>query len=146
MIQLGYDFIYAGLIMLPHRSRVLEPEILKLRPFMSSLVCLLIAIKNCAVLAEIEAKNIHITSLRLPLKYLARVERVCVCVTLSYSRRRRMSAVRSGSAQYKRWHSSIIKAYAETLGVQTACYTQHIYNFLASPMFPPLMPSCFMLI
>ncbi len=47
-----------------------------------------------------------------------------------------MSAVRSGSAQYKRWHSSIIKAYAETLGAQTACYTQHIYNFLAPSLYP----------
>lgn len=47
-----------------------------------------------------------------------------------------MSAVRSGAAQYKRWHSSIIKAYVETLGVQIACYTQHICNFLASSMYP----------
>lgn len=47
-----------------------------------------------------------------------------------------MSAVRSGSARYKRWHGSIIKAYAETLGAQAACCTQHIYNFLAPSEYP----------
>jgi len=61
--------------------------------------------------------------------YHARIEKACV--TLSYSRSRWMSALQSGSAQYKRWHSSIIKVYAETLHAYISCYTQHNYNFLA---------------
>lgn len=47
-----------------------------------------------------------------------------------------MSAVWSGSAQNKRWHSSIIKAYVESLDAQAACYTQHIYSFLALCVYP----------
>lgn len=45
-----------------HESGGLEPKIPKLHPFTSSLVCLLIAIKNCGRQVEIEAKNIQITS------------------------------------------------------------------------------------
>lgn len=115
------------------KSNGLLTQILKPYPFVFSLVCLLFAIKNCTRQVDRGQEYSHSIP-RHPLKYFARIERVCV--TLSYSRWRRMSAVRSGSAQYKRWHTLIIKAYAETLDAQTTCYTQHIYSFLAPSLYP----------